>query len=411
MSTPRDLIHASLREIGVLAGGETASADEATDALSRLNRWIGLWEMEPLAIFTKTRSTFPIVASRGEYLIGPSAGTAHTDLTVTDGFDTAWVTAPDNWTDASTGAGTLSDETSVYQAGGHSVRLQPSSGTAAFRRDFAERPGNRVTITFYGYTSTADQTAGLIVQNTATTNYLSSDGTWQATETFCTTIPDPNNIFGAKSVTFNVEDTDVIGTVVGSAPCTIRVKFSSTGTVARVDTFTYTSRGGLQIPRPERLDSGDVRLVNTNASPDFETPLTMQTDAAWFALPQRAQTASQPWAWHYEPTMPNGTLNLFPVPTGSGFEIAVYVPTRVAQFSTLDDTVTLPSGYEEMIVQGLALRLCPSYGRRVTPELQRFADASMAAVKRSNARLTEMSFPAESLIGSDRGWYNIRTDR
>jgi hypothetical protein len=340
------------------------------------------------------------VANRGEYLIGPTAGTAHTDLSVSDGFDTSWTTAPDDWTDASTGAGTLANETSVYQAGGHSVRLQPSSGTAAFEREFSVRPGDRVTITFYGYASQAGGASGLIVRNPATTNYVNSSGAWQADEAFCVTMPDPNDIFALRSFTFNVEGSDVIGTVAGSSPCEILVKFATTTAIARVDTFTLAAKGGLEIARPAKIEAGAARLVDTAQDPDLEIPLTMLNDAAWNRLTLRGTTSAMPSAWHYEPTMPNGTFNLYPVPTGAGLQVAIYVPTQVSQFASLDDTVSLPPAYEEMIVQGLALRLCPSYGRQATPDLVRFASAAEAAVKRTNIKPRETACEAGALIGS-----------
>jgi hypothetical protein len=410
VATFRDLLRASLLEIGAISGAETPSADAAADGLARCNRWIDMWGAEPLAIYHRTRSLMTIVANRGEYLVGPTAGTAHTDLSVSDGFDTAWSGAPDDWSDASTGAGTLSDETSVYQAGGHSVRLQPSSGTAAFEREFSVRPGDRVAISFYGYASQAGGASGLIVRNTATTNYVTSEGEWQSDEAFCVATPEPNNIFALRTFSFNVEDSDVIGTVVGSSPCELLVRFSTTGAIARIDTFTLTAKGGLQIARPPSFSDGDVRLVDTSLSPDLELPLRMFTDAAWNNLAQRDLTSTMPTSWHYEPTMPNGTLNLWPIPTGSTYQIAAYVPTRVSQFASLDDSVTLPPGYEEMIVQGLALRLCPSYGVRATEELKRSARESEAAVKRSNRRTQDLSFEASALFGTRPG-FDIRTGR
>jgi hypothetical protein len=410
VATPRDLLSASLREIGVLAGGDAAQFDDANDALNALNRWLDSLALEPLSIYTRTRSTFPVVANRGDYYLGPLAGTASTDNDVSDGFDTDWTTAPDDWSDASSGAGQLINDTTAYQDGGHCVELFPSSGVAALAREFDANPGDRVTISFYGYNANSDGVAGLIVQNTSTDNYLTSDGEWQADVTFAVQFPQSPDVFGLRTITFNVETDDIIGTVQSTVACGLTVTFQTEDGICRVDTFSLTSKGGLTIPRPTRLVAGEVRLIDTNTDPDFEIDLTQFTDDTWAGLTTKSQTSNQPAYWHYEPTYPNGTLNLWPIPTGSGFEIAIYTATRVPRFETLDDIVSLPDGYEEMIVQNMALRLCPSYKVQPSPLTVKFAADSLAAVKRANIRTKDMTFPGGALIGN-RPWFDIRSGR
>lgn len=408
MATPRDLLSASAREIGALAGGEVWGADEAIDGLEMLNRWLDSLALEPLSIYTRTRSTFPIVANRAEYALGPLAGTASTDIDFSDGFDTDWADVPDGWAGPGTAPAVLINDTTAYQAGGHCVELFPSSGIAGLSREFDCNPGDRVTITFYGYNSDDDGVAGLIVQNRSTFNYLNSDGEWQTDVTFAVLFPQSPDVFGLRTITFNVETADIIGTVQSTVACGLTVTFQSEDGICRVDTFSLTSYGGLTIPRPGRLVAGEVRLVDTNASPDFERELIMFTDQSWAGLQSKSQTSAQPTHWYYEPTYPNGTLTLWPVPTGSGYEIAIYTTTRVPRFETLDDTVSLPDGYEEMIVQNMALRLCPSYKIQPSPLTVKFAADSLAAVKRANYRPKDMAFPASALIGNRGGWFDIR---
>ncbi len=65
-----DLISSSLRLIGVLASGETASGAEATDALAILNDMIDSWQIERLMIFTTSRQVFPLTSGQQAYTIG-----------------------------------------------------------------------------------------------------------------------------------------------------------------------------------------------------------------------------------------------------------------------------------------------------------------------------------------------------
>jgi hypothetical protein len=72
MSTARDLIEASMRLIGALSDGETASASEASNGLSSLNRMLDRWSNEPLHIYARPREEFSLVASQSSYTLGAS---------------------------------------------------------------------------------------------------------------------------------------------------------------------------------------------------------------------------------------------------------------------------------------------------------------------------------------------------
>ena len=68
--TGLELICAALRLIGVLATGETPSANEANDALTALNDLIDSWSTENLLIVAKVVETFPLVVNQQVYTIG-----------------------------------------------------------------------------------------------------------------------------------------------------------------------------------------------------------------------------------------------------------------------------------------------------------------------------------------------------
>lgn len=70
MSTVRDLLHASCRLLGVIAVGETLSADEQTDCLYALKTMIDGWSNESLTIFSKVREEFTLTPSKQTYTIG-----------------------------------------------------------------------------------------------------------------------------------------------------------------------------------------------------------------------------------------------------------------------------------------------------------------------------------------------------
>ena len=72
--TARELIASSLRLIGVLASGETASSNEANDALTSLNQMLSSWSNENLVVYQKVRDEFTLTAADGSYTWGTTAG-------------------------------------------------------------------------------------------------------------------------------------------------------------------------------------------------------------------------------------------------------------------------------------------------------------------------------------------------
>ena len=70
MTKPIDIISRALKDIGALAGGETASADSAQDAFDMLNDLIDQWSNESMMTFYKSEIIFPITPNQIQYTIG-----------------------------------------------------------------------------------------------------------------------------------------------------------------------------------------------------------------------------------------------------------------------------------------------------------------------------------------------------
>lgn len=68
--TSMQIIQTALREIGVLASGETPSAAEGNDALAILNQMVDSWNAQRLLIFTIQRQVFPLVTGQQTYTMG-----------------------------------------------------------------------------------------------------------------------------------------------------------------------------------------------------------------------------------------------------------------------------------------------------------------------------------------------------
>lgn len=51
MTTALDVVKGALKDIGVLAAGESPTADDSTDVLEKLNQMVASWELEGLPMY------------------------------------------------------------------------------------------------------------------------------------------------------------------------------------------------------------------------------------------------------------------------------------------------------------------------------------------------------------------------
>ena len=69
-STARVLIQDALRSLGVVATGETPSADESTDALNLLNEMLEQWNLQRMLVYQIVRTLQSTTAGVGTYTLG-----------------------------------------------------------------------------------------------------------------------------------------------------------------------------------------------------------------------------------------------------------------------------------------------------------------------------------------------------
>ena len=72
MATARDQINGALRLIGMLAEGETPSAETSQDALSAMNQMIDSWNTERLSVYSTQDQVFTWPSSTISRTLGPT---------------------------------------------------------------------------------------------------------------------------------------------------------------------------------------------------------------------------------------------------------------------------------------------------------------------------------------------------
>ena len=96
----------------------------------------------------------------------------------------------------------------------------------------------------------------------------------------------------------------------------------------------------------------------------------------------------RPYNAYYNPSYPNGTLYFDSKPTA--VETAYIDTQKALGVFTIDQTITLPTTYYELIPYQLAIRLAPEYGLQAPTDVYNIATAVMANIKANNSEPFEV---------------------
>jgi len=172
---------------------------------------------------------------------------------------------------------------------------------------------------------------------------------------------------------------------INSGAGTVTLSANSLQTVSTPEIFTYTTPGNINIQRPLRIDSGYTRISDgagdNNLDYWFECTMSLERYNE-FGL--KFNPGPWPLVLAYQPTFPLGTFWVYPNPSIAG-EVHLFTDLILSDFTNLTVDVKLPQGYARALKKLAALELSPSWGKSVTPQLQRQAAEARAFIKRLNA--------------------------
>ncbi|MSX98156.1 MAG: hypothetical protein F2743_08595 [Actinobacteria bacterium] len=158
--------------------------------------------------------------------------------------------------------------------------------------------------------------------------------------------------------------------------------------------------------RPLSVNSCFVRVnTNSNGVPiingglDYPVAVLNVEDYESIGL----KTLSGPWpkALYYQPTETLG--NIFVWPNPSQGEMHIFVDTLFSKYTTINDTMLLPEGFESCLEWCLAERLMPQYGKASPTQIQMvnaFAAQSKSTIKRTNMKPVQSARFPDSLLMS-----------
>jgi hypothetical protein len=165
--------------------------------------------------------------------------------------------------------------------------------------------------------------------------------------------------------------------------------------------------------RPLSVNSAFVRInTNSNGVPiingglDYPVAVLNIEDYEMIGL----KTLSGPWpkALYYQPTETLGNLTVWPNPAQG--EMHIFADTLFSKYTSINDTMLLPEGFEAALEWCLAERLMPSYGKASPTQIQMvnaFAAQGKSTIKRTNMKPVQTArFPDALLMSKakDAGW-------
>lgn len=186
----------------------------------------------------------------------------------------------------------------------------------------------------------------------------------------------------------------LIHAVVRETPLTLTVS-DATYTMGTAGSFTN---------RPQSIDSALIR--DETSSPAVEYPVRLLTLDEYTAIPAKDSEADYPTDLYDDGGYPLRTLTLYPVPSAA-HKLVLFTKRILTEIATLDTSLSVPPGYEDAMVYGLAIRLAPEYGKTVSQEVALIATESKANIKRANMKTPLMR--VDPAISTGIGRSNIFT--
>ena len=146
--------------------------------------------------------------------------------------------------------------------------------------------------------------------------------------------------------------------------------------------YTLGDGAFFNFPRPVVITRASILITGTSPSP--EIPIPILTTQEWQDVTVKQITGGFPTSVYITGDFPLQNLVFWPTPNVP-CSFVLYYWGMLNAFTSLNDDVLLPKGYEDAIVSNLAVRLCPTYGRAVPQLTLANASASRHRLRETNA--------------------------
>jgi hypothetical protein len=143
--------------------------------------------------------------------------------------------------------------------------------------------------------------------------------------------------------------------------------------------------------RPSKIIQAFIKDAQND---DF--PVEIYEQDRWDRIGLKTTTSQIASVLFYNPTYPNGVINLYPMPSDSSYSLYFDAYQQLSDLSTLTTPLSLPPGYQEAIQHNLAIRMQPYFNVKASSVIQMLADKCVDILKAKNSR--DMVVPFDPLI-------------
>lgn len=180
-----------------------------------------------------------------------------------------------------------------------------------------------------------------------------------------------------------------------------RINVEQFALVANQQTYTMGTGGNFNTTRPLKLIPG-CRFTIGNG---VDRQLGVLTERSqWDAIPYKG-TVAPPQFLFYDPAMPTASVLFYPTPD-QAYPVYLNSWQRLQNIAALNTAISLPPGYNRLIVNGLAVAIAPEYGKSAPADVRRAFHRTYRLLSLVNYEMPVLSMPA-ALLPSIAGRPNI----
>lgn len=145
-------------------------------------------------------------------------------------------------------------------------------------------------------------------------------------------------------------------------------------------TYTMGPSGDFDTTRPQKIENVNIVVSGTE---DFELPMKLINKDEWAQIKVKTVDSPLPRRIYPDYAYPLINLNFWPIPSTTN-SVKIWSWKAIADFATVDTTLSLPPGYQRLLRYNLALELAPEYGVTPSNEVREIARKSIQEIEAMN---------------------------
>jgi hypothetical protein len=172
--------------------------------------------------------------------------------------------------------------------------------------------------------------------------------------------------------------------------------------------YTVGPGGDFNInPRPDKVEAAFFRQL-IQSQPNQIDYMLQRIDAyETYAQISLKQLQTFPQDYFYDSGFPLAKLYVWPVPLASIYQIHIVVKETLSQFTSLNQTISMPLEYMAALKYNLAIRLRQSYQLPVDQALVALAEDALNIIRNANTQIPRLRLPTALVRPT---LYNIYSD-